>query len=400
MSISLEEAVGLLLTVTEQVKDVECLEIDHALGRILAEDIKAPLPQPPFNRSPLDGYALRAEDTCNASKETPVRLKVIDKNMAGSVSDKTVETGTAVRLMTGAPIPKGADCVIRQEDTDYGEDTVSIYRELKAHDNICDEGEDYRAGTVLMKRGEKIDAVACGIIAGAGFKKVSVYRKVKAALLTSGDEVIEPGTEIIPGKIYNSNRYLIRGRLTELGFAPVWCEHVGDDAEEAAEAVKRAAAVADIVITTGGVSVGQKDIMHEVVKKLGSEKLFWRVAMKPGSPIIAYQYQGKTVISLSGNPFGAFVNLETVVRPVLVHMSMDEGIRSEEAEAALKGSYLKKSTIRRFIRGTYRGGIVEIPECGHSSGMLSSTKGCNCLIDIPAGNEGLADKDLVSVRIL
>lgn len=400
MEISLEQAVGLMTAAVKPMEETELIGIEQGLGRILATDLRAGYPQPPFDRSPLDGYALKAADTLSAARSHPVMLKVIDKVMAGSVSDQKMAAGTAVRIMTGAPIPEGADCVVRQEDTDYGEDIVSVFRELKVHDNICDKGEDYPAGAVLAKKGEKIDAALWGIIAGAGIGSVSVYPRVKVALLTSGDEVLEPGADRAAGKIYNSNRYMVHGRLEELGFTPVWMEHVEDDAAEAAEAVKRAAASADLVITTGGVSVGQKDVMHEVAERLGSVELFWRVAMKPGSPVMAYLYRGSLVIGLSGNPFGAFVNMEMLVRPLLAYMSRDHGILAEVTEAVLKGSFPKSSPVRRLIRGVYCRGVVKIPESGHSSGMLASMKGCNCLVDIPGGSGALTDQATVAVRMI
>lgn len=215
--IGLEEAVKRLIGVSEPIEETQLLALEKGMGRVLAREYKAALPQPPFNRSPLDGYALRAEDTAGASKDRPAVLEVIDKIMAGMVSKKMVIPGTAVRLMTGAPVPDGTDCVVGQEDTDYGEKCVRVYRELKVHENMVDAGEDYQAGTVLMEKGERIDAAAAGILAGAGIGEVKVYRRLRVALFTTGDEVIEPGKGREAGKIYDSNRYLMWGRLKELG---------------------------------------------------------------------------------------------------------------------------------------------------------------------------------------
>ena len=198
--IGLEEAVKRLIGVSEPIEETQLLALEKGMGRVLAREYKAALPQPPFNRSPLDGYALRAEDTAGASKDRPAVLEVIDKIMAGMVSKKMVIPGTAVRLMTGAPVPDGADCVVGQEDTDYGEKCVRVYRELKVHENMVDAGEDYQAGTVLMEKGERIDAAAAGILAGAGIGEVKVYRRLRVALFTTGDEVIEPGKGIEDGK--------------------------------------------------------------------------------------------------------------------------------------------------------------------------------------------------------
>ena len=211
--IGLEEAVERLIGVSAPIEETRQLALEDGLGRVLAQEYRAAFPQPPFNRSPLDGYALRAKDTAGASKDRPAVLKVIDKIMAGRVSEKTVLPGTAVRLMTGAPVPEGADCVVGQEDTDYGETCVRVYRELRVHENMVDAGEDYQAGTVLMEKGERIDAVAAGILAGAGIGEVKVYRRLRVALFTTGDEVAAPGESCEAGKIYDSNRYLLWGRL-------------------------------------------------------------------------------------------------------------------------------------------------------------------------------------------
>lgn len=398
--IGLEEAVERLIGVSAPIEETRQLALEDGLGRVLAQEYRAAFPQPPFNRSPLDGYALRAKDTAGASKDRPAVLKVIDKIMAGRVSEKTVLPGTAVRLMTGAPVPEGADCVVRQEDTDYGETCVRVYRELRVHENMVDAGEDYQAGTVLMEKGERIDAVAAGILAGAGIGEVKVYRRLRVALFTTGDEVAAPGESCEAGKIYDSNRYLLWGRLKELGIEPVCWEHIGDEAEMAAERIAALISEVDMVLTTGGVSVGEKDIMHDVVSILNGDRLFWRVALKPGSPVLAFRFQGKPVICLSGNPFGAFVTLEMLVRPVLAHMTREPRLAPVRRQARVKGGFHKRSNVRRFIRGSFMDGCVVLPEEGHASGVLFSMKGCNCLVDIPAGNEGLADGDEVVVWLL
>ncbi len=399
-AISVEQAIELITAVLSPVDAWEEVELSRAGGRILAEGIAAIQPQPPFDRSPLDGYALIAADTAGASKEQPVTLRVVDRVMAGSVAKEEVTAGTAVRIMTGAPIPKGADCVIRQEDTDYGEEQVAICTPLQKYENYCFCGEDYPAGTLLMDKGEKLDAVDIGILAGAGIASVKVCRKVRVALITSGDELIAPGMAGRPGKIYNSNHYLLRGRLTELGFEPVMCAHVGDEAEETAARIRAAAREADIIITTGGVSVGQRDVMHEVVSLLGGEQLFWRIAAKPGSPVLVYTFDGKTVIALSGNPFGAFATFELLVRPALAKLSGDASLMMEKITATVAGDFPKATRGRRFVRARYRHGTVEIPQQGHASGMLSALKHCNCLVDIHGPNEGLHTGDTVEVWLL
>lgn len=398
--VQLEDAMKQLTEVSLPIEETESVALEYAVGRVLARDYRAQYPQPPFNRSPLDGYALRAEDTVKAQKDAPITLTVIDKIIAGNVSEKKVLPGTAVRLMTGAPIPDGADCVVGQEDTDYGEKQVNIYKTLRPYDNVIFAGEDYLAGTILAKKGDRADSATAGILAGAGIGEVTVYRSLRVAFLTTGDEVIEPGKLRGAGKIYDSNRYLIQGRLREMGIETVYWEHVPDEAETAAGKIAALLPDTDILLTAGGVSVGEKDIMHDVFRILGGEKLFWRVAVKPGSPVLAFVCQGKPVICLSGNPFGAFVTLETIVRPILAHMMRAPWLISQRKKAVVKGMFPKRSGIRRFIRGIYDEGKVTIPEKGHASGVLLSMKMCNCLVDIPAGSEGLADGDQVVIWLL
>lgn len=399
-TVTVEEAAALLCGVASPVEAWETVPLCGARGRILARSIYAERPQPPFDRSPLDGYALRAEDSIGASRENPVTLRIIDRVMAGAAACREVTAGTAVRIMTGAPIPKGADCVIRQEDTDYGEERVQLYTPMKHLENFCHSGEDYPAGALLLAAGEKLSAVAVSILASAGITEVPVRRKVRVALITSGDELTAPGTALMPGKIYNTNHFLLRGRLEELGVEPTVCVHVGDELAPTAEAVRAAAGEADLVITTGGVSVGQRDVMHDVVAALGSAHLFYRVAVKPGSPATAYVCDGTPVLALSGNPFGAFVTFELLARPVLAHLSGDDTLRMEKAGATVCGSFPKTTKGRRMVRAIYRRGVVEIPQQGHASGMLYGLKSCNCLVDIQGPNGGLCEGDTVDVWLL
>ena len=397
--LSIEEAVKTLIGASTQISDTGLVPTGSAAGFVSAKDVTSDIMQPPFDRSPLDGYALRAEDTKGASRETPVTLKVIDKIMAGEASDAAVTEGTCVRLMTGAPIPKGATCVIRQENTDLGQEIVNIYEELNDHDNIGDAGEDFSIGTVLVPQGKRIDSFDCAIMASAGIDTVEVYRRPRIAVFTSGDELVMPGGELGPGKIYNSNLYLVGGRLREWNMDIIDISPVGDDPENMANAIKRVMRVADCVITTGGVSVGEKDIMHAVEKILDAEHLFWRIEIKPGAPNLAFKYAGKPVIALSGNPFGVLVNLEMLVCPVLSYIARDESILPEVIECESASDYPKGGT-RRFVRAIYRNGKAEIPTDGQRSGILASMRGCNAIVEIPKGKEGIKAGETVTVRKL
>ena len=337
--LTLEQAVAILLGRTEKIEDTEEILLWDAAGRILAQDVTAQRNQPPFPRSPLDGYAVRSEDIQTAAKDTPAVLRVIDEVTAGHMSEKTVASHTAIRIMTGAPIPDGADCIVKQEDTDYGEEMVQIYQKVGAYENYCFAGEDYRAGTKLLSKDSLLGSVEIGVLASLGMEKVCVCRRPRAAVITTGDEIVLPGETLEAGKIYDSNLYTIVTRLSAWG---VWVTdrgRAGDDARLVADRIRAAAENSDIIVTTGGVSVGKKDIMHDVIKLLDCERLFWRVAIKPGMPTLCAVYQGKLLICLSGNPYGATANLELLVRPVLAKLSgrNDLALKRKRAVSGLPG---------------------------------------------------------------
>lgn len=396
----MEEAREMLLGEAVQIKETETVSLWESTGRVLAQDVTAVRNQPPFPRSPLDGYAVRSADISGADREHPAVLQVIDEVTAGHVSGKTVTEKTAIRIMTGAPIPEGADCVIRQEDTDYGEEKVSIYVPVQAWKNYCFEGEDYKAGTVLLKKGTALGAVETGVLASLGRQEAEVYRRLRVALITTGDEIVLPGEPLPEGKIYDSNLYTLGARLRQWGMELVQGERVSDRAQEVAAKLREAAETADILITTGGVSVGKKDIMHEVLQLLECRKLFWRIEVKPGMPTLCAVYKGKLLICLSGNPYGAAVNLELLVRPVLAYISGRRDLELQRVKAELLNAFSKKSGVMRYVRAFYRDGQVRIADGSNASGIMSSMCGCNCLIEIPAGTEKVSEGDTVWVVLL
>ena len=368
----------------------EELPLQQGLGRVLARDVIAPLDQPPFDRSPLDGYALRAAGTAGACPDHPVSLEVVDTVYAGDVARVPVGPGQAVRVMTGAMLPPGCDCVLRQEDTDQGHPVVSIRSSLHCHDNYCFRGEDYAAGTLLLPAGTPMDAAAAGLLASAGLDRAPVGRLPSVCILSTGDEVVAPSVHPLPpGKIYASNGDLLLARLAELGIRDTRCALLPDDPEAVARAMGEAAAQYDLVLTTGGVSVGVKDILHTALPLLGAEQVFWKVMVKPGTPVMFSRYGGKPILSLSGNPFAAAVNFELLARPILAALAGDARLLPRPCSAVLDTPFAKGGNMRRFLRGRYAGGHITLPD-GHSSGQLASLVGCNCLVDIPAGRGPLA----------
>lgn len=399
-ALMLEEALELILSRGKKIDECEEIALWDVVGRVLAEDVVAQRNQPPFPRSPLDGYAVRSSDIKGASREYPVTLTVIAEVDAGHVVQEMVGEGEAIRIMTGAPIPDGADCIIGQEDTDYGESRVNVYEEVEAWQNYCFEGEDYRAGTILLKKGTVLGSAEAGILASLGLTRVCVYRRPRIAVITTGDEILLPGEELLPGKIYDSNLYALVTRLRSWGVEISAKMRVEDDAQKVAELVKKVMTDADLVVTTGGVSVGKKDIMHEVLKILNCEKLFWRIAVKPGMPTLCASCQGKLLVCLSGNPYGAVANLELLIRPLLAEMTGREDLKIQRRRAVCENTFPKKSMVTRYVRAHYSDGKVRIASGSNASGILSSMCGCNCLIVIPAGTERIEKDDEVEVILL
>lgn len=374
VNIELEEALSLVKAHTGTIAETEEVPLSDALGRILAESVTADMDQPPFARSPLDGYALIAADTAGATKENPARLTVAGRVVAGGVFDKKICRGQAVRIMTGAPISPGADCVIRQEDTDWGEETVAVYRELSACDNYCRAGEDFARGDLLLEAGTKIGAVELGILASAGTERVRVRRIPRVAVLTTGDELVMPGEKRGPGKIYNSSLFVLAGRLRELGIEPA-AGHLQDDEEAAAIRIKELAEETDLILTAGGVSVGERDIMHGALAGLLARPVFWRIRIKPGMPVIFSMVDKTPVLSLSGNPYGSFAHFEVLARPLLAHLTGCGQYGPQRESAVMGEDFGKNTSVRRLVRGRVTSGIVSLPRGLHDSGVLGTTAG-------------------------
>lgn len=397
--VELEKAVELLERHTSPILETCTVPLLEARGRVVAEDVTSASDNPPFDRSPLDGYALNHRDSNGASKEHPVRLKVIREIFAGGGFQGEVQPGQAVSIMTGAPIPQGCDCVIRQEDTDCGEVEVEveIYRELEEHQNYCFRGEDIRHGQKLARRGDVLTYVHLGVLSSIGIEELKVLRPAKVGLMCTGDEIVRLGSSLTPGKIYDSNFYLLAGRLADLGLSVLPYPPTADDASAIAARIRDMADEADIIITTGGVSVGKKDLMHEVFDLLKVSRLFWRVNFKPGTPALCGVYKNKLLICLSGNPFAAATTFELLARPALAALTGQESLKYRRKTALLKDDFWKPSPGRRFIRARLSEGEVFLNSGRHASGMLFSMLGCNALIDIPAGSPPLKKGTVVDV---
>lgn len=397
---TLESALALMLSQAQTVRETEDVSLSAALGRVAAQDVLAPVQAPPFDRSPLDGYCLHSGDIAAASPESPARLSVVGEACAGCTERFHVPEGCALRVMTGAPVPPECDCVVRQEDTDEGMNTVRVFRPVGHGKNVCYAGEDVARGDCVLHRGEAVTAAHIGVLASLGVTRVTVYRRVRAVLLSTGDELVQPGQMLTYGQIYDANRAVLTARLAELGVEAMALDSAEDEPETVARLLEEAARSADVLITTGGVSVGKKDIMHRVLPCMGARRLFWKVAMKPGSPLLCGVYQDRLMICLSGNPFAALACFEVFASPVLRKLAGQTEVSLRRGKGRLTGGFPKASPGRRLIRARCEGDCVHLTGSNHSSGSLFSMIGCNCLIDIPAGSGPLQEGDEVEVILL
>ena len=396
MSITLEEAQNLVVRYAPVLNE-EYVPLAESVGRRLTSDIRSAFPQPPFDRSPLDGYAVVAADVASATLDTPVKLQVVDKLWAGMPARVGVKRGQAVRLMTGCMIPSGADAVIRQEDTDLGVEIVQIFRPVASGKNICYRGEEYGTDALLLRRENRVDAASVAVAAGAGFTQLRVRRRASAVILTTGDEVRQPGTVLPAGKIYDSNTAYLSARLHQLGVETVAALTQEDDLTALSAALRRYAGEVDLILTTGGVSVGEKDLLEQAVKAAGAEVIFHGIDIKPGMPTLFAVLGNARLLGLSGNPFSAVVPFELLLRPMLAEMTGDpEPLLRADTAIAAQG-FDKASPSRRFLRAFCKQGRV-YPPAAQSNGQMRSMIGCNCLIDVPAGSGAIRPGD--PVRIL
>ncbi|MGV1062449.1 molybdopterin molybdotransferase MoeA [Clostridium perfringens] len=399
--IALEEALEILNKNTKALKS-EVVSIKDSLKRVLYGDVKSKINNPPFNKSVFDGYAFKSEDSKGTSKENPIELKIVDEIFAGDFSEREIKSGEAVRIMTGAPIPLGADCVLKQEETERHGDLVKIFKEMKENQNISFMGEDIKIGETLIKKGKRLDYADLGIMASSGISQVTVYKKPKVSIISTGDEVCDINSTLKPGKIYDSNLYSLSGRIEELGYHVLSMEHIGDNILKIGKAIEKAFEKSDIVFTTGGASVGEKDLMQKVAESIGFEKLFWKIKIKPGSAVVCSKKEEKILISLSGNPNAALTTFELLGKPVLKKLEgEEENINIKREKGILMDSFNKKSPQRRFLRGNViydeKGAKVYITQIKSGNGILSSLLNANCLIEIEKGNEGLNRGEVVNI---
>lgn len=399
--VPLEEARQILL---ELVKPLETVETDllKAVGMALAKNIVAPRPLPPFDRSPLDGFAFRSVDTAGASGENPAKLYITETIYAGHAAKGRVEPGTAAGIATGAPIPPGADCVARFEDTRREGQYVIIYKPFSQNENIIRAGKDIAGGELALPAGWELNPPAVALLAALGYTKVPVHRRPRVSVFSTGDELLPLGRPLLPGKMYNSNLYTIAAQVAEAGGEAVLLENAGDDEELVSKQFIKGLDMADLVISTGGVSVGERDVVKNAMKNAGAELLFWKVACKPGTPVTCGLREGRLLIGLSGNPAGAMVTFTLLVRPLLRLMSGQRELFLPRVQARMAEDLPKGGKMRRFIRAVVRwqDGYVAWPVGMQGHGVLKSLVEGNALIDVPENHGFMQTGDSIEVLLL
>lgn len=399
--ISVEEAIEKIFTHIQPL-GVEKASILEALGRVIAEDAIAPRDLPPYDNSGMDGYAIRSGDVQNASESAPVQLEVIEDLRAGYFSEKTIQTGQAIRIMTGAPIPKGADAVVPVEDTQWEEGRVLVLKAVRPGDYIRKAGEDVRRGDRVITHGEVIRPSEVGMLASIGKPFVLVYRRPLVAILCTGEELVDVGEPLEGAKIVSSNSYTLAAQVKECGAVPMQLGIAKDDKEEIKRKLLQGLQ-ADVFISSAGVSVGDYDFVRDALSELGAKMIFWRVAMKPGKPVAFWQYVGKPVFSLPGNPVSSMVTFEQFVRPALLKMMGHRKIFRPIIEATLREEIKKEPGRRHFIRAivSYEQGSYLVTTTGaQGSGILSSMIRANGLIIIPEDCEIVKAGEKVKVQLL
>lgn len=381
----------------------ERVHISDAQGRVLAEEVVAPRPIPPWRNSAMDGYAVRAGDIAAAAKENPVKLRIIDELQAGFESDKTVGPGEAIRIMTGAPIPRGADSVVMVELTERnGDSEVSILESVPAGEAVRLAGEDVAAGERVFEPGAYLQAASIGMLASIGRAHVYAHRRPRVAILSTGEELVEVGQEPEVGQIFNSNSYALEAQVREAGGEPLLLGIARDNAEDL-ERHLRDGLAADVVLTSGGVSVGDFDLVKDTLGDLGNEMHFWRVRMKPGKPMAFGMLQGRPVFGLPGNPVSTMVSFELFVRPALMIMQGRSAIHRPLISARLLHALSKSPERRHYVRAraVYEDGdwTVNAVEA-QGSNIIHSMVRANSLIVFPEYETALEAESRVRVLLL
>lgn len=398
--ISVKEALEIIL------KEISPLGVESAgalasLGRVLAQDITAARPNPPWDNSAMDGYALRSADVANASPSGQTMLKVIYDLPAGQVPKGPVGRNQAVRIMTGAPIPEGADAVVMVENTESaGKQNVFIRTSAKSGENIRRAGEDFKVGELVVRKGSLIRAAEISMFATVGVPEVKVHKRPVVSVLSTGDELVEINEVPSKGKIINSNSYALSALVMDSG-AEYLRLGIARDTKESLKEKLSEAMKADCIITSGGVSVGAYDFVKDALREMGSAMRFWQVAIKPGKPLAFGVIGGKPAFGLPGNPISSMVSFEEFVRPALLKMAGRRDIFRKSIRARLTKDIKIKPGRMNFIRSELTldaDGFCVTPLEGQGSGVISTMVRSNSFVIVPEDSPGYKKDELIPVQ--
>lgn len=387
--------------------ETEFVSLEESYGRFVAEDIIADHHVPPFDRSPFDGFALRSVDTQASSSINAVSFKVIGEIGAGSVFSGNVRENEAIRIMTGAQIPADCDAVVKfesvKEYAKHGKNYFYLKRSLKPGENISFTGEDTMKGTMLVSKGTYINPGIVAVLATFGYKRVPVSIKPKIGIIATGSELLDVEETLKPGKIRNSNTYMIYSQVLRAGGEPVYFGKFSDALEHCFKKVTQVLDKVDLLITTGGVSVGDFDFLPAIYEKLGAHVLFSKVGMRPGSVTTVAEYKGKLLFGLSGNPSACYVGFELYTRPAIRTFLQAKAVFPKKEIAILGADFPKPNPFDRFVRAylSYETGkLVATPAGFDKSSVVTSLADTNVLIALPGGTRGYEKGMEVSVILL
>jgi len=392
---SADDALSRILAAVPTLPTVEVALLD-ALGLVLAEDVRADLDVPPFRNSAMDGYAVRGDDVARL----PVKLRVVGQIAAGTFPDRSIAQGEAMRIMTGAPLPDGADTVVRVEDTDNANDVVTIAAATPKGISVREAGEDLRKGERILTKATVLRPAEIGLLASLGRARIRVTKRPRVAVFSTGDEIVDAGAALAPGQIRDSNRYSLAAAIRAAGSDPVVGGIVPDD-PGALRAALVAASSADAIVTSGGVSVGDHDHMKPVLSELGTID-FWAIAIRPGRPLAFGELRDGDrrvpIFGLPGNAVSSLLTFELFVRPALLRMQGREHVSRPRARARLLEPVETVKSLRFFARGIYERDAGTVRTTGpQGSGILRSMVLANCLIDLPEGRDRYAAGETVDV---
>lgn len=399
--ISVEEALEQILSAIAPLGP-ERVALPDCLGRVLLEDIRAGRDIPPRDNSAMDGFAVRSCDLWSATAEIPVVLEIIEDVPAGTVPKKPLTAGKAARIMTGAPLPEGADAVVRREDTRTEGTNVAVFVEAEAGRDIRRAGEDVRRGDLVLPRGTVLRPAEVGMLASLGRSFVAVHQKPRVAIVSTGDELVEIDEPGEPWRIVNSNAYALAAQVAEAGAVPAQIG-IARDRREDLEAAFRVAMRSDMVLSSGGVSVGDYDFVKDVMHEVGNRMQFWRVAMRPGRPLAFGFLSGVPLFGLPGNPVSSMVTFEQFVRPALLKMLGRRRIFRRAIKAVMADGFRKQPGFRHFVRAHVRregGRYIASTTGDQGSGILRSMVLANGLVVLPADTEAVGPGDEVTVQLL